>query len=360
MANPEHLIILDRGVYDWNKWRQENPGIRPDLSGVNLQKADLFGANFKNVDFSGANLWKAGMSDVNLSGSDLLKVNLSGADLQRANLCGSDMVIADLREANMRKANLERVDLFRANLWRTDLREVNLERSSLYEAHLVESNLDEAKLFYSAFGYTTLSNIDLSSSYGLESITHYGPSFIDVHTLSKSQGKIPKLFLRGCGVSDKMIEYAVSLTTVPVQYCCYFICHNKTDAEFAVKLYNDLQDESIRCWLDQHDVEFRYEITSIIDASIRIKEKIILILSKASLESEWLKSELDHAIKNKVASGREELYLVWIDDAFMGKHYSRFRSIINKYNIVDFSQWKDANIYKNAFDILLKYMQYGA
>jgi hypothetical protein len=32
MANPEHLEILNQGVESWNKWRKENPHIKPDLS----------------------------------------------------------------------------------------------------------------------------------------------------------------------------------------------------------------------------------------------------------------------------------------------------------------------------------------
>ena len=44
MANQEHLDILKQGVDEWNKWRDENSEIRPDLSGANLAGADLDGA----------------------------------------------------------------------------------------------------------------------------------------------------------------------------------------------------------------------------------------------------------------------------------------------------------------------------
>jgi len=29
MANEEHLEILDQGVEVWNKWRKENPDVKP-------------------------------------------------------------------------------------------------------------------------------------------------------------------------------------------------------------------------------------------------------------------------------------------------------------------------------------------
>ncbi len=34
MANEEHVKRLLDGVAGWNQWRDENPTIRPDLSGV--------------------------------------------------------------------------------------------------------------------------------------------------------------------------------------------------------------------------------------------------------------------------------------------------------------------------------------
>jgi hypothetical protein len=41
MANEEQLEILKQGVEAWNKWREDNPEIKIDLSGANLSEADL-------------------------------------------------------------------------------------------------------------------------------------------------------------------------------------------------------------------------------------------------------------------------------------------------------------------------------
>ena len=32
MANEEHVALLKQGVEVWNKWREENPDIKPDLT----------------------------------------------------------------------------------------------------------------------------------------------------------------------------------------------------------------------------------------------------------------------------------------------------------------------------------------
>jgi uncharacterized protein YjbI with pentapeptide repeats len=52
MANPEHLKILKQGVEVWNKWRIENPKVRPDLSGLDLPMGSLKAEhiNFSNTD----------------------------------------------------------------------------------------------------------------------------------------------------------------------------------------------------------------------------------------------------------------------------------------------------------------------
>ena len=56
MANSEHLDLLKQGAEVWNRWRLDNEGIRPDLSGVDLSGADLSGVNLSRTDLSGANL----------------------------------------------------------------------------------------------------------------------------------------------------------------------------------------------------------------------------------------------------------------------------------------------------------------
>lgn len=92
MANKEHLALIKQGVETWNRWRRDNPDIRPDLSqaslvGAHLYEADLSHANLFWADLTGANLYKADFSRANLFGA-----NLSGANLHQANLREADLV----------------------------------------------------------------------------------------------------------------------------------------------------------------------------------------------------------------------------------------------------------------------------
>ena len=56
MANEEHVALLKQGAEIWNKWREANHEIFPDLVGADLQAVDLAGANLDGAHLGGANL----------------------------------------------------------------------------------------------------------------------------------------------------------------------------------------------------------------------------------------------------------------------------------------------------------------
>jgi uncharacterized protein YjbI with pentapeptide repeats len=172
MANDEYLahrLKLKKGVAAWNAWRQENPDIRPDLSGAdlsgaNLSRADLSGANLSGADLSGANLSRA-----DLSGANLMKANLSGANLVEADLMDADLSWARLRGADLRKvvsiaATLMKADLREANLSGANLSGANLMKANLSGANLVEADLMEANLRGANLDRSTLVETDLTDA----------------------------------------------------------------------------------------------------------------------------------------------------------------------------------------------------
>jgi uncharacterized protein YjbI with pentapeptide repeats len=167
MANPEHVEILKQGVEQWNKWREEHREMTPDLSEANLRVAHLGLA-----DLTGADLHDA----------DLTLASLGGAELSGANLWGAYLGGAELYDANLRWATL-----YGANL---------------YKAALIGADFTAAR----AEG-TNFADVDLSTAKGLEAIEHHGPSTIGIDTIYKSHGKIPEVFLRGCGVPEEFIDF---------------------------------------------------------------------------------------------------------------------------------------------------------
>ena len=88
MANPVHVKILNQGVGVWNKCREENPDIIPDL---------------KNADLQGINLSGAKLFVANLSGAKLIRTDLTGANLSKSNLIGAHLSKAYFNGANFKE-----------------------------------------------------------------------------------------------------------------------------------------------------------------------------------------------------------------------------------------------------------------
>jgi hypothetical protein len=81
MANEEHISLLIKGVTNWNKWRQSNPDIAPDLSEANLQGMYLECINFENTNLTKSDLRHCKLRWARLDGAVLDGINLDGADV---------------------------------------------------------------------------------------------------------------------------------------------------------------------------------------------------------------------------------------------------------------------------------------
>lgn len=167
MANEEHLKILKKGMEVWNKWREENPDIAPDLSEVDMSKVDLDGANLSRVDLSGAYLKEADIRKADLSLANLTQAYLCKANLKGVNLCNADLILvslsgANLIGANLNKARLWEADLDKVNLFKANLNGADLSRANLSDANLSEAELREAILERVQFVETKLNGANLS------------------------------------------------------------------------------------------------------------------------------------------------------------------------------------------------------
>lgn len=234
-----------------------------------------------------------------LTDGTLFKAGLSGTDLRAANLRGANLSEASLIEATLSEANLSRTNLSGANLIDADLTGVDLSGADLSGAILIDVILRGAILTGTNFtealcGFTVFGDNDLSEVKGLETIDHRGPSIMGVDTLYKSKGKIPEVFLRGCGVPENLITYLPSLTNPSaIQFYSCFISYSHADKSFARRLHDTLQGHGIRCWLDEHQMVAGQDIYEEVERGIRYWDKVILCASKHSLTSWWVDNELD-------------------------------------------------------------------
>jgi uncharacterized protein YjbI with pentapeptide repeats len=173
----------------WNRWRQENPDVQPDLVEADLSEADLSRADLSEADLIGANLRGAYLGEADLGGADLNGAHLRGASLSQADLSGAHLSEADLIEADLigaylsgayldgahlrgaylSQADLGGADLSEADLVDADLSGADLSRADLSGAHLGRANLGRANLTQATLVGTDLTNAILTgcSIYGI-------------------------------------------------------------------------------------------------------------------------------------------------------------------------------------------------
>jgi hypothetical protein len=326
MANLEHVAKLKEGAKSWNDWRMTVIYLSVGLRGLNLNAVEMVANPFRGIDF------------------DLTyfpNPDLVAANLGKTNLRGSNLTVADLRVANLREADLTNCDLRWANLNGADLR---------------GANLAGAVLQGTVFGSTNLTNV-----MGLDACFHSGPSVLDQATLVRS-GSLPLQFLRGCGLPNNFIDYLPSLLNQPVQFHSCFISYSTKDQEFADRLHADLQNAGVRCWFAAHDIKGGEKIHEQIDEAIHVYDRLLLILSDNSMSSEWVKTEIAKSRKREIREKRRMLFPVRLVefqalkgwecfDADTGKDSARE---IREYFIPDFSNWKNHDSYKTAFDRLIR------
>jgi hypothetical protein len=372
MANSEHInMLLHRGVDEWNKWRSENFHVIPDFINANLIEANLIEADLRFAEFSGADLkgaqlrvadlTEADLTEADLSGAYLNGAYLPGAKLSRAYLKGAQLSEANLSRAYLSEANLSEANLILAKLSRADLTEADLSGAELSEANLNKTDLSGANLGSATIGWTSFGDVDLSVVKGLDTVEHRGPSTIGIDTLQKSKGDIPEDFLRSCGMSPWEIEiarlYDMALTPVeisdildenifrartegPIYIGGIFISYSHDDSKFVDKLYEELKESGASVWLDRHDL-LAGPLEKQIVRALRIQDIVIIVLSKNSIESDWVENELEMARKKEKDEGREVLCPIALDDSWKKKvEGDVLWRQLKKKNILDFSSWQ--------------------
>lgn len=277
MANAKNLEMILKGSVAWNEWRIKNPHASIQLNGAMLAKANLQGINLSRANLSEANLQGANLKGGNLHEANLREADLYEADLSEANLSGADLCETDLSQANLREAILSETFFNGANL-----------RGTLISG----AYLNDVSFSGASFNDTQLTRVDLGSVIGLESSVHDGPSSIGIDTIFLSQGKIPEVFLRGCGVPEEFITYLPSLINKPIEFYSCFISYSHGDKAFARQLHDYLQGRGIRCWLDEHQLLPGHDIFEEVDRGIKMWDKVLLCASKDSLTSWWVTMRL--------------------------------------------------------------------
>lgn len=99
------------------------------------------------------------------------------------------------------------------------------------------------------------------------------------------------------------------------------------------------------------------KLRSTIDHSIRLHDKLLLILSENSIDSNWVESEVETALeeeKKRQLQQQTVLFPIRLDNTVMETNQAWAATIRRQRHIGDFTDWKEHDSYKRAFDKLLQ------
>lgn len=108
------------------------------------------------------------------------------------------------------------------------------------------------------------------------------------------------------------------------------------------------------CGFAPYDLEIGEPILSEIDRSIPLSDKVLLILSAASVESTWIEQEVQIALARERTERRRVLFPIRIDDSVFAQTAGWPALVWSQRHVGDFCQWKAHDAYQAAFQRVLR------
>jgi uncharacterized protein YjbI with pentapeptide repeats len=348
MPNFDALKAAQKGTAALEQWQAENS------VGIDLSNGDLSGCDLRWMNFAGANLKNANFSDSILTGAYFgpsyfqqkpphvttkeTPATLDGAIFDNAILLAATFNYSELQYASFREAYLGLANF----------RRISFKDNSFAGAQMAS---------------TILADCDLRGIHQLDSVIHFGPSHLDIATLEKSQG-VSRTFLRQTGNYDNLIDHLPNFTSQGSSasfYSC-FLSHSTKDKEFCDALYRNLTREGVRVWYAPKDIRGGQQIVPQITKALSIHDKVIIVLSHNSLNSQWVCNEIKWARRREARSKVRSLFPIrlipfdtlqsWeLIDSDTGLDVA---AEVRSYFVPDFCDWHDQAEFEAAFRRLLR------
>jgi len=317
----EYLQILREGLLAWNDWRLRHPYSKVDLTGCDLRSFEL----------------SRTFSDPAADREQTIPLFTRGIDLSSATLASANFAHADLGSANFTRADLGGANFAGAELWG-----VNFEGADLRLADFTAAK----------FADVTWGNCDLRGAVGLNFASHAFLSSIDIRSIRRAD--IPKSFLAGCGLPPDLVDYLPSILdgVAIAKYSC-FISYCAADEKFVRRLHGDLESAKIRSWFAPVNMRAGDLIRQRLDEAVALSEKLVVVLSSASIASQYVEQEVEAAIEKERQQKRLVLIPIMVDRAVFNASSGWPAFVRRTRHIADFSNWNSWSRYRSALERLI-------
>jgi len=96
------------------------------------------------------------------------------------------------------------------------------------------------------------------------------------------------------------------------------------------------------------------KILDSIDEAIRLRDKVLIVLSETSIASEWVEDEVTKAFAEERRRCEVVLFPISLDDGVFATNEAWALKLRDNRNIGDFRHWKEPHAYQKALDRLIR------
>jgi hypothetical protein len=169
--------------------------------------------------------------------------------------------------------------------------------------------------------------------------SYHGDSRIDYQTIKLSQS-VPTPLLAACGVAHFHIPYIDAISKNSSKHPSCFISYSVKDDKFIQRFRNQLANKGVRSWLAPRDLPFGAPTRDVIESQIKSHDRLIVVLSKSSLQSQWVQFEVETALEIERKKKSAIIIPVCIDDQVFKSKVSWARHIVRTKNIAMYQHWE--------------------
>jgi hypothetical protein len=110
----------------------------------------------------------------------------------------------------------------------------------------------------------------------------------------------------------------------------------------------------VRCWFAPEDMKIGAKILDTLDQAIRLRDKVLLVLSEASIASALVEDEVTKGFAEERRRRMTVLFPVHIDDAVFETNEAWASELRDNRHIGDFRRWKAHDAYQKTLARLLR------
>jgi hypothetical protein len=209
----------------------------------------------------------------------------------------------------------------------------------LSDAVLRNLRLSRVSFKGTALNRTAFLNVTFEDCDDLTQAVHLGPSEFTISTIQKNTD-IPSEFWEAAGITTSIGDAIVQFGR-PSSYHSCFVSFASADELIAKNIYEFLRAQGVSAWKADQSLSIGDPLRAAVFNAIEQHEKLLVIISSSSDNSQWVEQEVEKAFAKERRTGSLCILPIRIDDTAMTSSKAWIESLRNTRHIGDFTSWGD-------------------